>query len=294
MRFLMAAIVFGLSACHSQALLEPLPVWQSPRGLEHVDLGRIRDLRSGEQLNPAQLLARLAVAVRVLIGEQHDNPDHHALELWLLTALEQQRKPGSLLLEMLDSTQQPLLDQVAGQMGAGRLAEDLDQALHWNSAWPWAQYGPIVQHGLSRGYALRAGNLDSGELLAIYREQPILQGEASTSAAVREPLLAHIRESHCNKLPENQLPAMLAVQQQRDRRMAERLLQAPEPAVLLAGSFHVRRDLGVPLHLRDLGARGATAVLILAEVGKNVTANQADYVWYTAALPVEDYCSRFP
>ena len=71
-------------------------------------------------------------------------------------------------------------------------------------------------------------------------------GKRSTADAVREPLLEQIRESHCGMLPDSQMPAMLAVQQQRDRRMAERLLAAPAPAMLFAGAFHVRRDLGVP------------------------------------------------
>jgi uncharacterized iron-regulated protein len=88
------------------------------------------------------------------------------------------------------------------------------------------------------------------------------------------------------------MPAMLAVQQQRDRRMAERLLAAPTPALLLAGAFHVRKDLGVPLHLKDLGASEGNAVLILAETGRTVTAESADYVWYTAAQPEQDHCAQ--
>jgi uncharacterized iron-regulated protein len=74
--------------------------------------------------------------------------------------------------------------------------------------------------------------------------------------------------------------------------MADRLLAAPQPALLLAGSFHVRRDLGVPLHLDDLDAQGATRVLILAEVGERLTAQQADYVWYTPAQPEQDHCAQ--
>jgi len=85
---------------------------------------------------------------------------------------------------------------------------------------------------------------------------------------------------------------MLAVQQQRDRRMAERLLSASAPAVLLAGAFHVRKDLGVPLHLSDLGAKDGNVVLMLAEVGKTVSAESADYVWYTAAQPEQDHCAK--
>ncbi|MNE60075.1 hypothetical protein D3C80_1551990 [compost metagenome] len=120
----------------------------------------------------------------------------------------------------------------------------------------------------------------------------MLTGDASTAPQVQATLLDDIRESHCGLLPEAQMPAMLAVQQQRDRGMAESLLAAPTPAVLLAGAFHVRKDLGVPLHLKDLGAGEGNAVLVLAEVGKTVTAESADYVWYTAAQPAQDHCAK--
>ncbi|TBU89443.1 ChaN family lipoprotein [Phytopseudomonas dryadis] len=293
MRSVLLSMLLVLTACQSQHVLAPLPAWQSPLGREQAELGQIRDLRSGERLTPAQLVERLAAAPRVLVGEQHDNPDHHALQLWLLRALEQQRAQGSLLLEMLTPGQQALADTAGQRLRTGQPVADLPRALAWDKGWDWSLYGPIVGHALRQDYGLTAANLERAEIMAIYREQPVLQGHASTAATVREPLLAQIRESHCNKLPESQLPAMLAVQQQRDRRMAEHLLAAPPPAMLFAGAFHVRRDLGVPLHLRDLGAPDSAQVLILAEVGKPVTAGQADYVWYTAALPDEDHCARF-
>lgn len=293
MRTLLLSVLLLLAACQSQPALAPLPGWQSPRGHEQAELGQIIDLHSGAHLTPEQLVTRLANAPRVLVGEQHDNPDHHALQLWLLRALEQRREQGSLLLEMLAQGQQPLADDVAQQLKEGMQIDDLPKALEWSNGWPWALYGPIVRHGLVQDYGLRAANLDRAEIMTIYRQQPVLQGDASTAESVQKTLLEQIRESHCDKLPISQLPAMLAVQQQRDRRMAERLLKAPVPAMLLAGSYHVRRDLGVPLHLRDLGAPDSTEVLILSEVGKPVTAEQADYVWYTAALPPEDHCAQF-
>lgn len=293
MRTLLLSVLLLLAACQSQPALAPVPQWQSPDGREHADLGQIIDLRSGTHLTPEQLVTRLATAPRVLVGEQHDNPDHHALQLWLLGALEARRPQGSLLLEMLAASQQPQVDDVKQQLREGLQIADLPKALEWSNGWPWALYGPIVHHGLAQDYGLRAANLDRAEILTIYREQPVLQGKASTAAAVQEPLLAQIRESHCDKLPISQLPAMLAVQQQRDRRMAEQLVKAPLPTMLLAGAYHVRHDLGVPLHLRDLGAPSSTQVLILSEVGKPVTAEQADYVWYTAALPPEDHCAQF-
>ncbi|MOA54086.1 hypothetical protein D3C78_1776500 [compost metagenome] len=53
----------------------------------------------------------------------------------------------------------------------------------------------------------------------------------------------------------------------------------------------MRKDLGEPLHLIDLGAPGTDPVLILAEAGKTVSAESADFVWYTAAQPEQDYCA---
>jgi uncharacterized iron-regulated protein len=114
---------------------------------------------------------------------------------------------------------------------------------------------------------------------------PLLAGELSTAPAVRKVLLEQIRQSHCGLLPESQLPAMLAIQQQRDRRMAEQLRDAAQPALLFAGAFHVRRDLAVPLHLQDIGGADDTLVLVLAEAGKPVTGAESDFVWFTPAVP---------
>lgn len=289
MRLLLLLVIASLAACQSAP---PLPEWQSPEARQHADLGVIRDLRSGATLTPQQLLERLAEAPRVLVGEQHDNPDHHALQLWLLQALEGRRTQGSLLLEMLNPDQQAKVDGVHARIRSGAGEGGLESTLAWQKNWDWSMYGPIVRHALAQPYPLLAANLDRSEIMRIYGEQPTLSGAASTTAKVQEALREQIRESHCGLLPESQFPAMLAVQQQRDRRMAERLLAAPQPALLFAGAFHVRRDLGVPLHLADLGAGEGSAVLILAEAGKTVEPGSADYAWYTAALPAKDHCAE--
>lgn len=288
MRTLLLCCLALLTACQS---LPPLPAWQSPQGRERADLGVILDLRSGERMTPGQLVERLATASRLLVGEQHDNPDHHALQLWLLQALADERKPGALLLEMLNPEQQVRVDTVREQVARGHWPADLPAALAWQKGWDWGQYGRLVRHALLQPAPLLAANLDRSEIGRIYRAPPQLTGHASTAASVQAALREQIREAHCQLLPEEQLPAMLAVQQQRDRRMAERLLAAPAPAILLAGGYHVRRDLGVPLHLRDLGAAEGVTVLQLSEVGQPVMAAQADFVWYTPAQAPQDHCA---
>lgn len=283
-------LVAAVGGCQSAAapLLPALPAWQSPQGREDARLGQIQDLRTGRLLTPAQLVERLAGAPHVLLGEQHDNPDHHALQLWLLRALEQHRPQGSVLLEMLEPAQQA---QVATLQQQAALPADLPQALGWQRGWDWNLYGPIMRHALVQPYPLLAANLDRSEVREIYRHVPTLEGPRSTAEAVTAALLDQVREGHCGLLPESQMPAMLAVQQQRDRRIAQRLLQAPTPALLLAGAYHVRKDMGVPLHLQDLGLQSGTEVVMLAQVGEVVEPAMADVVWYTAAVAKRDYCA---
>jgi uncharacterized iron-regulated protein len=251
--------------------------------------GEIRDLHSGETLTALQLLTRLSKPAQLIIGERHDNADHHALQLWLLQALGEQRPQGSLLLEMLTPEQQPKVDQVRH---AASPPADLPGTLSWQDGWDWNLYGPIVRFALSQPYPLLAANLDNTEIRTLYRQPPILQGVHSNAASVKTTLLQQISDSHCGLLPESQMPAMLAVQQQRDRRMAERLISAPSPSVLLAGAWHARKDVGVPLHVVDLGAAQAPTVLLLADQGSEVTAAMADYVWFMPATAPQDYCEQ--
>lgn len=293
MRLAIMLLFALLAGCQSVLPTVPaVPDWQSPEGRDHAQLGQIIDLRSGQQITPQQLVDELALVGHVLVGEQHDNPDHHALELWLLQALAQYRPTGSLLLEMLTPSQQAAVNSNRTAIQTNQPPADLAKALNWKESWDWAYYGPIVGYALAQPYPLLAANLDREEIMAVYRQPPPIEGAVSTSASVRKTLQDDIRESHCGLLPESQMPAMLAIQQQRDRRMAEQVKAAALPSVLFAGGFHVRRDLGVPLHLQDLGDSVETRVLTLAEVGRTVTAQQSDFVWYTAATPEQDHCAK--
>ncbi|MBH3429103.1 ChaN family lipoprotein [Pseudomonas alkylphenolica] len=291
MRLLLLCLVSLLAACQSHSVLPP-PAPIAPQGRDHADLGVIRELATGRTLTPQQLIERLASAPRVLVGEQHDNPDHHAVQLWLLRELASQRAQGSLLMEMINPDQQDKVNAAQAATRAGQPPGDAFQALAWQANWDWSVYGALVTYALRQPYPLLSANLNRAQIMQIYKQRPVLEGAASTRPEVQATLLDDIRESHCGLLPETQMPAMLAVQQQRDRRMAESLLAAPTPAVLLAGEFHVRKDLGVPLHLSDLGAGDGNQVLILAEAGKTVSAESADYVWYTAAQPAQDHCAK--
>lgn len=176
MRLLLLCCALLLASCQTRQPLPQLPAWQSPEGVEHAQLGLIRDLRTGATLTPHQLVDRLATAPRVLLGEQHDNPDHHALQLWLLQALSQRRVQGSVLLEMLTPSQQGRVRQL--QATPAPLADaSLVRQLAWQPGWDWSLYGPIVRYALAGPGPLLAANLDRAESMRIYAERPVLPAQ---------------------------------------------------------------------------------------------------------------------
>ena len=269
------------------ATAEPLPPWHNTPMAQAERTGQVLDTATGLWLSADDLVERLAQAEHVLVGEQHDNVDHHQLQLWLLRQLQQQRPQGSLLLEMLTPSQQPAVDSLQNddiEAQPEQLAEQLD----WSPGWDWSLYGPIVIWALEEGVNLRAANLDREEITTLYRTP------AAVSPRYSDQALAELREtieaSHCGQIAEPQLSAMRGIQQQRDVRMGEQLIAAPAPALLLAGNFHVRKDLGVPLHLDG----PAPVVVMLHEAGKSMPgAEQADYLWLTPAAPEKDHCAQW-
>lgn len=263
----------------------PLPDWVGPRELDHPRLGQVLETRSGHWWSAAQLVEHLVDEPYVLVGEKHDNPDHHRLQHWLLAELHARRPQAALVMEMLDSGQQAAVDALQNQS----LPDDgvLQQRLQWSKGWDWTLYGPLVRWGLTTPERLLAANLDRTEMRALYADPAPLAAVYADPA--RDQLAQIMRDSHCDQLPEAQVPAMLAIQQGRDQRISSVLAAAPTPALLLAGAFHVRKDLGAPLHW---SAESAPVVVMLVEAGADLPgADQADYLWLTAATAEQDYCA---
>ncbi|HDZ55766.1 MAG TPA: iron(III) ABC transporter [Pseudomonas xinjiangensis] len=282
MKSLLAGFLL-LSAAVLQAA--ELPAWISPEHQDHPRVGQVLDLATGRWLQPRELVQQLRNEQYVLLGEKHDNPDHHSLQLWLLKELHAQRPQGAFVMEMLAPFQQPALNQLHGR---GLPADGaLREALQWGEAWDWDGYGALVRWGLKAPQQLLAANLDREEIRAIYQTPPGL-AEAYDKQA-RERIEQIIADAHCGKLPAEHFPAMASIQQARDQRMAEVMALARPPALLVSGSFHVRKDIGVPLHW---SASAAPVVVIFAEAGGTIPgAEQADYIWLTAAMPAVDHCA---
>lgn len=273
------ALVF--SACQN-----PASTTSSVDAITVPECSCIRDAATGKALTPSQLLATLSKAPMVIVGEEHSNVQHHLIEQWLLQNLPKARPQGSVLMEMVDISQQSSVDRVKATMRSGSVVSEsrVQEAVRWNAGWPWPLYCGVVMTALEGDYPLIAANISRAQVNELYNTPTFPGGVQSTNPQVHKALSAIIYLMHGGKIEGEQLTAMMAIQQQRDRFMASQLMKAPRPALLIAGGYHATKDIGVPLHLADLQA-DKPVVLMLTTEKTTLTIKQADYIW---SVPVEE------
>ncbi|GAB2790138.1 ChaN family lipoprotein [Halomonas shantousis] len=274
-------------------MLLACPAWATEHTRRMRAIGRVRDLHLQRWLDSAELLERLQAASAVIVGERHDNPEHHRLERWIVTQLAEHRRLGGVAMEMLDASQQARLAIPPVQLAS--MSDDaLASALDWNRGWDWSAYGPLVRNVLVRDVPLAAANLPASAVRDIVATDQAPELPPAVVDAQRHALV----EGHCGMLPEAMLDGMLAAQVARDRAMAQALDALPATALLICGSGHARRDLGVA---RYLGAPVLTIGLV--EVPPDVddwrdalprSVDQGppfDLAWFTRAHPRGDMCA---
>ena len=300
---LLSVLAASLSA---MAQLAPPEQWQSELLRDHELVGQIWS--SGDQafITPDELAGRITSARYLLLGEKHDNADHHALQLATLEFLLDRNQVHSVAFEMMDETiMERLLDI---QLQSGLTMPELKAYLLWDEeGWDWEFYGPMLLAVYEAGVTLTAGNLSEATIGQIYGDENAIDVSEILTAEAVARMETDIDESHCGMLPASQFPAMVRVQQSRDRAMARSLRRpaAGELSVLIAGNYHVRKDLGVPAYLRVREPSLSEAQIVslaFMEVQEGVTSppeyqdafsDQAtyDYLWFTPALTSQDYCA---
>jgi uncharacterized iron-regulated protein len=101
------------------------------------------------------MLADLARADVVLVGEQHDDPNTHRLERAILDGLRRRQVPVVLSLEMFERDVQPVLDRY--------LAGSIDEPEFLKGARPWPRYATdyrsLVELAKSSGWRVIAANV---------------------------------------------------------------------------------------------------------------------------------------
>ena len=254
---LLSAVLLSLSGC---ALVRPAaPPWP---GVLHT-------------LLPSDML---------LLGERHDAPQHQQMQREAVEWLTRQGLLAALVLEMAEqghSTQGLPPDASEASVQA---------ALAWNDgAWPWLQYGPVAMAAVRAGVPVHGGNLPRRELRTALTDSTL---DALLSPAALERQRQAVRDGHCGLLPEPRVPGMARVQVARDLSMAQTAAAAQRPGkvvLVVAGAAHVKRSLGVPVHLPE----NMTQKVVIAHTGiaEEAIKSEANLLFQTPDLPPDDACA---
>jgi uncharacterized iron-regulated protein len=239
----------------------------------------------------SDMLERTMPTPLLLLGEQHDAPDHQHLQRELVRQMAARGDLAALVLEMA-----PRGGSTA-TLAPGASEEQIQQALGWasdNGNWPWSVYGPVVMTAVRAGVPVLGGNLPRSGMRAAMADMA-LDGLLDLDAwqAQKE----NIRKGHCDLLPETQIAPMARIQIARDLSMAQTAAQAlrrGRTVLLVAGNEHVRRDLGVPRML----PRHTAFKVVQSRAQPNTledpiaTSAHADLLWTSPPLPPRDYCAE--
>ena len=227
-----------------------------------------------------RVLAALAQQQAVLLGETHDDSEHHRWQLHTIAGLHALRPEMVLAFEMFPRRVQPVLNDWV----AGRLSDtEFLTRVEWRQFWGYdaTLYLPIFQFArmhrmpmlalnVERGLVSRVGDKGWAAIPATDREGVTDPAAAGREYAMRlyQSYLDHQasegRGSSQRKEPgESDLadPAFrrfVEAMQVWDRAMAQGIadrLRGENPPLVVAiiGSGHLRDGYGVPQQLRDLG-----------------------------------------
>lgn len=227
----------------------------------------------------------------VLLGEQHDAAEHQHIHQHVVARLAVDGKLGALALEMAEA------GRSTAALKSNSTQLQVQQALGWNNkSWSWAAYGPAVMVAVKAGVPVLGANLPAAQMRGAMADTSLDTQLPGPALKAQQQL---IRIGHCGLLPEDRISPMTRVQVARDISMARTIEQAALPGktvVLLAGSGHVNRELGVPQHL----PADMTLQAVLLRAGPALAADGArmdsgkppafDVVWTTPAVPEKDYC----
>jgi uncharacterized iron-regulated protein len=245
-------------------------------------------LASCATATPAPDLSGLLPTPLLLLGEQHDAPDHQRLQRQTLRQLAERGQLAAVVLEMAERGRQTT--GLPPDASEARVREALDWTGDQNAgAWPWAVYGPLVMDAVRAGVPVLGGNLPRTQMRAAMSETAL---DDILAADALQQQRENIREGHCGLLPASQVAPMARIQLARDRAMAQTAmgaLRAGQTVLLVAGHQHVRRDIGVPRHMPNGQALQVVVALAGADAG---APDAADRVWRTPATPPVDHCAE--
>ncbi len=298
-----AAVMMLFMACACGAAPKPFVFATSVRATNPL-VGKAYDAQARELVAPERAERAALDVPFVLLGEKHDNPDHHRLQAHALQALVDHGRKPVVAFEQIDLDLQPAVD--AWMASGSTNVDELASVLQWDKrGWPaWSMYRPIFEVVVRARLKIVATGLSHDVIKKIVHDGPsALPPEIAPRVRLvpLEPALAasldeEIKASHCGMLPDAMIEPMSMAQRIKDALMANLMVSnaTRDGAVLVAGNGHVRSDRGVPIYVT-----GRSMTISFVEVNRSTDAasyaadEPARFLVFTPRVDDEDPCAQF-
>ncbi len=261
---------------------------------DHFRTGQIVDLDSGKALSFEELIRRIASKDLVFIGEVHDNPDHHLIQVQILQALLETSVRFTIGMEFFQVKQQATLDRyLQRELNEEEFLKEADWQGNWG--FDYHLYRPLLLLARQHGIRVIALNAPPGIVRKVAREGlRALDGEESSQIAQEIDLK---NEAHRNQVkavyerhPKEVLKSFdhfFEAQAVWDETMAEKLAEhlrlTGDKVIVFSGNGHIDHKFGIPDRtLRRHPASAATIMLLPLGRDTVLEKGMADYIWLTA------------
>lgn len=255
----------------------------------------IVDGRTGERVAFERMIDDLAQADVVFVGEDHHNPHHHEAQRRIAEALLARKPDLAVGLEMLQTDAQPVADRWS--TGAIDLDAFVDET-KWERTWgfPIALYRPILELVREKRIPLFALNApervvkrlrEAGIDGLTAEERAALPEMDLSNEAHRDWVRAAMGSHHAMKI--ERFERAYSIQVLWDETMADSVARAARPMVVLAGTGHLIRRMGIPARFERRAPAQKTRVVLALPVLENtpreirisVKQRDADWLWIT-------------
>jgi uncharacterized iron-regulated protein len=224
----------------------------------------------------------------VVLGEVHDNGEHHRFEASALpNAKSNFSQKLGVVIEQLRADQQDgvrAFHELDAKTLPSASLSDFKRLTDWDkSGWQQYNYDPLLQAAIDAKLPIYAGDVTRDAIMKVAKEgEAALPAEDRTRLKLDVPLgpklddasLSEIEEAHCGTMPKEAFTGMAYAQRYRDATLADNVLKAADKhgsAILIAGNGHVRTDRGVPWYIKQRAPNAKVVSIMLIEVedGKN-------------------------
>ena len=283
-----------LSACAPSK--RPMPLTAEMAGVsEKFSAGEIIDLKAGKAISFDCLLDQLESVPLVFVGENHDNPEHHLIQVQILQGLMDRNHVRAVAMEFFPRTAQGIIDEyMKGEMDETAFLEKID----WDKIWgfPYLFYRPLIFQIREKNGVLLALNVPHEIVRKVARSGLAGLNEEERRQVAREIDLnneehkAYMEEvfgghsHHGIQHFESFYEAQCVWDETMAETIADYLKSHPGPMVVFTGNGHIVNKFGIPDRVKKrMDIPMATIAIYPLTEQLNIDGEMADYLWLTGS-----------